>query len=77
MTTHGAEDILCSAAKHGDLALVQYLLKQRPGYQPGGKVFAAAAAAGCKALLEWLAEEHPSSLSGPWVASAWVTLLRP
>ncbi len=67
-----AEQVLCAVAKRGDLALVQYLLQQRPGYQPGGKVLAAAAKGGCEALLEWLVERQPGCLSGPWSEPAYI-----
>ncbi len=63
---------VCAAAARGDLALVQYLLKQGPGYQPGGKVLATAAEGGCEALLEWLAEQHPGCLAHPWGVPAYV-----
>ncbi len=49
-----ATTVLQLAAARGDLALVQYLLQQPPGYRPGGPVLLAAAEAGCEALLEWL-----------------------
>ncbi len=67
-----AEGVLCEAAARGDLVLAQYLLQQLPGYQPGGKFLAAAAEGGCEALLEWLVEQHPSCLEGPWGVPAYV-----
>ncbi len=67
-----SENAVCAAAAQGDLALVQYLLQQLPGYQPGGMVLAAAAEGGCEALLEWLVEQHPGCLVGPWAATAYV-----
>ncbi len=53
-----AEPTLTAAAARGELALVQYLLQQLPGYRPGGRVLRAAADAGCEALLEWLVEQQ-------------------
>ncbi len=47
-----------SAIARGDLALVQYLLQQQPGYQLDGRVVEKAAKAGCEALLEWLVEQR-------------------
>ncbi len=67
------EQVVYAAARRGDLALVQYLLQQLPGYQPGGKVLVAAAEGGCEALLEWLVEQHPGCLEGPWGMPAYVT----
>ncbi len=61
-----------AAARRGDLALVQYLLQQLPGYQPGWEVLVAAAEGGCEALLEWLVEQHPGCLAGPWAVSVYV-----
>ncbi len=55
---------LITAAKRGDLALVQNLLQQRPGHQPGWKVLDMAAYGGCEVLLEWLVEQHPGCLAG-------------
>ncbi len=66
------ERVVCSAARRGDLALVQYLLQQLPGYQPGWKVLAAAAEGGGEALLEWLVEQHPGCLAGPWDRPAYI-----
>ncbi len=66
--------VLCAAAARGDLALLQYLLlhhqqqqqQQQPWMQrgcvPDWEVFFAAATAGCEALLEWLAGQHPGCL---------------
>ncbi len=54
-----AMEVLTIAAERGDLALMQYLLQQRPGYQPDIGVLAGAAGAGCTALAEWLVTEHP------------------
>ncbi len=67
-----AERVVCSAARRGELALVQYLLQQLPGYQPGGEVLTAAAEGGCGALLDWLVEQHPGCLAGPWGVPAYV-----
>ncbi len=58
-----AKEAVEIAAKRGELALVQYLLQQRPGHQPGWEVLVAAAEAGCDALLEWLVEQHPGCLT--------------
>ncbi len=69
-------EVVFSAAWRGDLALVQYLLQQRPGYAPGGDVLVAAADCGCEALLEWLVEQHPGCLAGPWRTSAYVAAAR-
>ncbi len=55
---------LTAAAARGELALVQYLLRQRPRHQPGWEVLVAAAEGGCEALLEWLVEQHPGCLEG-------------
>ncbi len=55
---------LTAAAARGELALVQYLLRQRPRHQPGWEVLVAAAEGGCEALLEWLVEQHPGCLVG-------------
>ncbi len=60
-----ARDVVILAAHRGDLALVQYLLQQRPGFRPGWEVLVAAAQGGCEALLEWLVMEHPSCLTPP------------
>ncbi len=51
------KDAVYAAADRGDLALVRYLLQQRPQlvYQPDGDTAEAAVKAGCEALLEWLA----------------------
>ncbi len=57
-----AEEVLRTAARRGDLALVQYLLQQRPGHRPGWKVLVAAAEGGCEVLLEWLVGQHPGCL---------------
>ncbi len=67
------EQLVCAAARRGDLALVQYLLQQLPGHRPGGKVLAAAAKGCCEALLEWLVEQHPGCLAGPWSEPAYVS----
>ncbi len=48
------EGAVTAATRRGELALVQYLLQQRPGYRPGGPLFLFAAEAGCEALLEWM-----------------------
>ncbi len=61
-----------SAIARGDLALVRYLLQQQPGYQLDGKAVEGAAKAGCEALLEWLVEQQPRCLAGPWVVSPYV-----
>ncbi len=53
---------LITAARQGELALVQYLLQQRPEYRPGWDLLVAAAEGGCEALLEWLVEQHPGCL---------------
>ncbi len=72
----GATATLCTAARRGDLALVQYLLQQTPGYKPGWEVLVAAAEGGCEALLEWLVEQHPICMEGagsgksPYVSAA-------
>ncbi len=58
------EFMLSMAARRGDLALVQYLLQQQPGFQPSWNVLVAAAEGGCEALLEWLVEQHPGCLEG-------------
>ncbi len=69
-------DAVAMAARRGDLALVQYLLQQRPGYQPDWSVEVAAAGGGCEALLEWLVEQHPGWLAAqpggtsPYVSAA-------
>ncbi len=63
---------LCGAAARGDLALVQYLLQQRPGYLVDGRALVAAAWGGCEALLEWLVEQHPGCLAGPWGEPAYM-----
>ncbi len=54
--------------KRGELALVQYLLRQRLGCRfPGGaEALEGAVDAGCEAMLEWLTAEHPRCLAGPW-----------
>ncbi len=59
-----AEVVLCTAARRGDLALVQYLLQQAPEYVPGGELLVAASEGGCEALLEWLVEQHPGCMEG-------------
>ncbi len=51
------KDMLFHARYRRDMALVQYLLQQRPGYQPGGEVLARAAEVGCAALVEWLVQQ--------------------
>ncbi len=66
------EQLVCAAARRGDLALVQYLLQQLPGYRPGREVLAAAAEGGCEALLEWLVEQHPGCLAGRWGEQAYI-----
>ncbi len=60
-----AGEVVALAARRGELALVQYLLQQTPGYRPGWEVLVAAAQGGCEALLEWLVEQHPGCLEGP------------
>ncbi len=60
-----AKAVLPSAAERGNLlALVQYLLQQRPGHQVGGRELEGAACSGCEALLDWLAEQ-PGFLDSP------------
>ncbi len=66
------EGVVWAAARKGELALVQYLLQQLPGYQPGGKILVDAAEGGCGVLLGWLVEQHPGRLAGPWVQSAFI-----
>ncbi len=56
--------------RRGDLALLQYLLLQRPGYGLGGGALEDATEAGCEPLLEWLVEQHPGCLFGPWKKSS-------
>ncbi len=51
-----ASEAACAAAARGNLALVQYLLQQKPVQSLGGLVHAAASG-GCEALLEWLVEQ--------------------
>ncbi len=53
-----AREAVQTAAGRGDLALVQYLLQQAQGYQPGWEVLVAAAEGSCEALLEWLVEQQ-------------------
>ncbi len=60
-----AEATAKAAAERGDLALVQYLLQQRPGFIPGNAVLVGAAKGGNQALLEWLVEQHPGCMEGP------------
>ncbi len=55
-----AKEVVSQAAELGDLALVQYLLRQMPGLRLDGYVMTAAAKGGCQALVEWLAARHPS-----------------
>ncbi len=58
-------DLVPAAVRRGDLPLVQYLLQQRPMDQPYwsmGVTPEAAAAGGCEALLEWLAQAYPGCL---------------
>ncbi len=59
---------LDAAAGRGELALLQYLLQQRPGFPPNWEIVGAAARGGCEALLEWLVEQHPGCLesAGSW-----------
>ncbi len=45
-TGWGADTTLEAAAERGDLALVQYLLQQRPAHRPAGRVFLAATYSG-------------------------------
>ncbi len=59
-----AMSALDAAAGRGELALVQYLLQQRPGFPPNWGIVMAAAEGGCEALLEWLVEQHPGCLEG-------------
>ncbi len=65
------------AVLHGDMDLVQYLLRERPGYQyrPDRMAFARAAEDGCEALLEWLAGQ-PGSLEGPVGGAPYATAAR-
>ncbi len=63
-TGWGADTTLAAAARRGDLALVQYLLQQRPAHRPSGSVFMAATSGGCEALLEWLAVQYPGCMEG-------------
>ncbi len=61
-----AERLQTAASAKGNLALVQYLHGQLPrGYRLGWDAVTAAAEAGCEAVLEWLAEQHPGCLVGP------------
>ncbi len=60
-----AERALKEAAVRGDLALVQYLLQQRPGCRPGYAVLREAVRSGNQVLLEWLVAQHPGCLGGP------------
>ncbi len=53
---------LAAAARRGDLALVQYLLRLAPGHVPGRELMTAAVRGGCVALLEWLVEQQPGCL---------------
>ncbi len=61
--------LVWAAAEQGNLALMQYGLQQlqqhQPGYQPHLGVGLRAVEAGCVALLELLAQEHPGCLEGP------------
>ncbi len=54
------------AAGRGSMALVQYLLQQRPQhvYRADWKAVAAGAAGGCEELLEWLVEQLPGGVDG-------------
>ncbi len=63
-TRWNAEAALQTAAKRGDLALVQYLLQQPPQYQPDWGLLVSAVQGGCLALLEWLVEQYPECLVG-------------
>ncbi len=56
---------LISAAPRGELALVQYLLRQTPGCQPGWDLIMGSADSGCEALLEWLVQQHPGCMEDP------------
>ncbi len=68
-----AARLVAAAARRGELALMQYLLQQRPRYRPDWAVVLAAAEGGCEALLEWLVggclKVHRGS-SSPYVSAA-------
>ncbi len=69
-----AKEVLCCAAARGDLALVQYLSGQQPGYRMGRDMVAAAAEGGCVALLEWVVERACSLViprdAAPYIIAA-------
>ncbi len=67
----GREVVSC-AAKRGDLALVQHLLRWQPELQPGWEAFRAAAEGGCHALLKGLAVTYPNCMSARWARSPYV-----
>ncbi len=55
------DDALLAAIRKGNLALVQYLWQQQPGYVPDWKSMDYAAQGGSEALVEWLAEQRAAS----------------
>ncbi len=67
---------LVTAARRGELALVQYLLQQARRRRPHWECVVNAAEGGCEALLEWLVKQHPGCLKGsgsgesPYVSAA-------
>ncbi len=75
MGTYFTYEVMTAAVRRGDLALVQYLTQVRPyQYHVCEQVVAAAAEAGCEALLEWIAgqpgwqEKRPDG--GPYTEAA-------
>ncbi len=61
------DKVVATAAGHGDVALMRYLLQQKPVLQePDGVTLVSVACLGSLALLEWLAAEYPACLGGGW-----------